>query len=129
TYGVNFDSKGNIYGTTQFGGTNGGQGWGTAFKLTPAGGGRWTETILHSFDEAKFGGGYVTSGLLLDQQGNLYGTTDAGGRYDCPLGGGLGCGTVFKLTQADGRWSESVLHSFGKAGDGVYPGGGLARSS
>jgi hypothetical protein len=33
------------------------------------------------------------------------------------------------LAQADGRWSESVLHSFGKGKDGVGPGGGLARSS
>lgn len=128
TYGVTFDRAGNLYGTTQFGGTNGGQGWGTAFKLTPTEGGSWKETILHAFDEAKFGGGFVTSGLL-DQQGNLYGTTDSGGKYDCPVGGGLGCGTVFKLTQANGRWSESVLHSFGNGNDGAGPYGGLARSS
>jgi uncharacterized repeat protein (TIGR03803 family) len=130
TYGVTFDSKGNLYGTTRFGGTNGGQGWGIAFELTPAGGGSWKETILHTFDRAKFGGGYVTSGLVLDQQGNLYGTTAWGGGYDCPSGGGLGCGTVFRLTpQADGQWSESVLHSFGKGNDGEFPGGGLARGS
>jgi uncharacterized repeat protein (TIGR03803 family) len=128
TYGVTFDSTGNLYGTTQFGGTEGMQGWGTAFKLTPAGG-SWKETILHSFDEAKFGGGFVTSGLVLDDQGNLYGTTDSGGKYHCPVGGGLGCGTVFKLAQADGKWSESVLHSFGNGNDGVGPGGGLARGS
>jgi uncharacterized repeat protein (TIGR03803 family) len=128
TYGVTFDSMGNLYGTTQFGGTEGEQGWGTAFKLTPAGG-RWKETILHSFDRAKFGGGYVTSGLALDNQGNLYGTATWGGRYDCPSGDGFGCGTAFKLTQADGHWSESVLHSFGKGNDGAGPYGGMARSS
>jgi uncharacterized repeat protein (TIGR03803 family) len=128
-YGVSFDIKGNLYGTTTFGGTEGEQGWGIAFRLTPIEGGGWKETILHSFDRAKFGGGAVTSGLVQDQQGNLYGTTAWGGNYDCPSGGGLGCGTVFKLAQADGKWTESVLHSFGKGEDGKFPGGGLARSS
>jgi uncharacterized repeat protein (TIGR03803 family) len=103
TYGVVFDVSGNIYGTTQFGGMGGGyQGWGTAFRLTPAGGGKWKETILHSFDRDKFAGGFVTSGLLLDSSGNLYGTADWGGRYDCTLGGGLGCGVVFRLTLGGG---------------------------
>jgi uncharacterized repeat protein (TIGR03803 family) len=62
TYGVVFDSMGNIYGTTQFGGMVGQQGWGTAFKLTPAGGAKWKETILHTFDRAKIGGGTSPQG-------------------------------------------------------------------
>lgn len=127
-FGVTFDSVGNIYGTTPFGGTEGEQGWGTAFKLAPIGGGKWKETILHRFNRAKFGGGYVSSGLVLDDQGNLYGSTNWGGSYDCP-GGGLGCGTVFKLAHADGKWSESVLQSFGKGNDGAFPGPGPVRSS
>ncbi len=128
-YGVTLDSKGNIYGTTEFGGMEGQQGWGTAFKLTPAGGGKWKETILHDFNRAKFGGGYVSSGLVLDKSGDLYGTAAWGGKYDCALGGGLGCGVVFKLIHQDGKWTENVLHSFGNGNDGIFPGGGLALNS
>jgi len=121
--GIVFDTSGNLYGTTTFGGMNGPQGWGTAFKLTPTGGGKWEETIVHRFDRAKFGGGYVSSGAVLDQQGNLYGAANWGGRYKCPTGGGLGCGVVFKLTPtAKGKWGETVLHSFGKGNDGSGPG-------
>jgi hypothetical protein len=103
---------------------------GSAFKLTPAKGGKWKETILHRFNRNKFGGGYVSSGLVLDNSGDLYGTADWGGKYDCALGGGLGCGVVFKLSpQADGKWTESVLHSFGEGGDGIFPEGGLSLNS
>jgi uncharacterized repeat protein (TIGR03803 family) len=59
--------------------------------------------------------------LIFDQAGNLYGTT--------LLGGVLNQGTVFKLTpNADGRWTESVLHSFcsrPNCGDGERPLAGL----
>ena len=130
TYGVTFDASGDIFGTTQFGGKKGEQGWGTAFKLTRAGGGKWSETILHRFDRAKFGGGFVSSGVLLSKSGDLYGTADWGGEYHCPLGGGLGCGVVFELIpQADGKWTETVLHSFGGGDDGIFPEGGLAFNS
>jgi uncharacterized repeat protein (TIGR03803 family) len=124
TYGVIFDSTGSIYGTTQFGGMVGQQGWGTAFKLTPAGGGKWKETILRSFDRDNGpGGGFLSSGLILDAKGNLYGTAGAGGRYN-------NCGVVFKLTpRARGKWDETVLHSFGRGNDGCDPIGGLVFDS
>ena len=124
--GVTLDGKGSLYGTAPLGGAHT---WGVAFKLTPAGSGKWKETILRSFDRAKFGGGDVSSGLTLGANGNFYGTTNWGGRYDCPLGGGLGCGVVFSLTQQkNGRWDEAVLHSFGEGDDGAFP-GGLALDS
>ena len=44
--GLIFDAAGNLYGTT-FGG--GAYNLGTLFELTPAGGGNWTESVLHSF--------------------------------------------------------------------------------
>jgi len=126
--GVVLDSLGSVYGTTQFGGTEGEQGWGTAFELMPAGNGQWTETILHSFDEHKVGGGAVSSGPVLDDSGNLYGAASLGGKYTCPYGGGLGCGVVFKLVpRADGKWTETVLHSFGKGEDGAGPNGNIFR--
>ncbi len=111
---------GNMYGTTPFGGMLGQQGWGTAFKLTPAGGGGWKETILHTFDQAKLGGGYVSSGPVLDVGGNLYGSVYKGGKC-------AGCGVVFKLTPS--KWHETVLHFFGTGNDGSSPGGGLALDS
>ena len=60
--------------------------------------------ILHAFGSGTDGAG-VWGGLAFDVNGNLYGTTGAGGAH--------GDGTVFELTpQADGTWTESVLHSF-----------------
>ncbi|HEX4156999.1 MAG TPA: choice-of-anchor tandem repeat GloVer-containing protein [Rhizomicrobium sp.] len=59
------------------------------------------------------------AGLLADNQGNLYGTTGAGGTSPCRL---YGCGTVFKLTP-DG--TEAVLHAFTASYDGSGPYGGL----
>ena len=127
-FGVTFDSSGNLYGATPVSG--GKIADGSAFKLTPAKGGNWKETILHRFNRNKFGGGYVSSGLVLDESGDLYGTAAWGGKYDCPLGGGLGCGVVFRLTRnSSGKWTESVLHSFGQGSDGAFPGGGLVFGS
>ncbi len=124
TAGLVLDGLGNLYGTTQFGGTEGQQGWGTAFKLAPVGGGKWRETILRSFDRDKgVGGGIVSSGLILDARGNLYGSTDSGGEHN-------NAGTVFKLTpRAKGKWDEIVLHWFGKGNDGAGPLGGLVFDS
>jgi uncharacterized repeat protein (TIGR03803 family) len=119
--GLVFDGSGNLYSTTQFGGTAGQQGWGTAFRLSPAGGGKWKETILRSFNRYKPGGGFP-SGLILDANGNLFGSTGAGGRCNS-------CGVIFRLTsRAKGKWGETILHSF-KGKDGVGPGGDLIFNS
>jgi uncharacterized repeat protein (TIGR03803 family) len=64
--GVVFDPVGNLYGTTQIGGA---YGYGTVFKLTPAG----QETVLHSFKDQP--GAWPVSGVIFDGDGNLYGTT------------------------------------------------------
>lgn len=100
------DSAGNLYGTTQSGGSGGG--YGTVFKLAPDG----TETVLYAFKGGRDGLGPV-AGVVMDKSGNLYGTTYIGGGTGCKGGG---CGTAFKLT-LDG--TESVLVSFGKGGK--YP--------
>jgi len=127
--GLTFDGSGNLLGATINGGTKGQQGWGTAFELTVQTGGKWKETILRAFDEHKIEGGDPTSDLIPDGTGNLYGVTEAGGGYACPGSGGVGCGVAFKLTRkASGTWREVVLHSFGKGGDGAFP-GSLTRDS
>src|ERR1019366_6634594 len=114
--GLIFDASGNLYGTTLGGGTYGG---GTVFELTPAGGGSWTETVLHNFDSNGTDGFTPYAGLIFDSAGNLYGTTRWGGTY--------GGGTVFELTTAaGGGWTEQVLHSFDhNYTDGYYPQAGL----
>jgi uncharacterized repeat protein (TIGR03803 family) len=128
--GLTLDGVGNLYGATVNGGTKGQQGWGTVFKLTPFKNGRWAETILHDFDEYRFGGGGVDSGLILDTAGNLYGTAASGGKYTCPGNGNVACGVVFRLApRSKGKWTETVLHSFGKGKDGAGPGGLVSDSA
>jgi uncharacterized repeat protein (TIGR03803 family) len=114
--GLIVDANGNFYGTTVDGGAYGG---GAVFELTRGAGGRWRETVLHSFNPGAADGSGPYGGLVLDKAGNLYGTTSAGGAYDY--------GTVFKLTsQAGGGWREKVVHSFNNDGkDGFNPYAGL----
>jgi uncharacterized repeat protein (TIGR03803 family) len=118
--GVVFDQKGNLYGTTVYGGAHGN---GVVFKLTPEG----QETILHSFC-ARNGctdGGLPYAGLILDQKGNLYGATLEGGSYNDNVCSGYGCGVVFKLTP-EGKYA--VLYSFcaeSNCTDGAFPYAGL----
>jgi uncharacterized repeat protein (TIGR03803 family) len=112
--GLTFDATGNLYGTTNEGGT---YGVGTVFKLTPAAGGTWTETVLHNFGSGTDGFN-PAAGLIFDGAGNLYGTT-----YN---GGTPGYGTLFELTPAaGGTWTEQVLHNFGSGTDGTNPVAGL----
>ena len=101
------DSEGNLYGTTTEGDTSGN---GVVFKIETAG----KETLLHSFAGGTSDGCTPKQGLVMDEKGNLYGTTEACGAFNL--------GTVFKLT-AKGK--ETLLHSFaGGASDGDSPAGG-----
>jgi len=108
------DEQGNLYGTTYQGGNVGdcgGLGCGTVFKVTPGG----AETVLHTFTGAP-DGATPTAGLILDKEGNLYGTTQDGGA-SC-------CGTVFQVTPTG---KETILHSFTGGADGGAPYAGLIR--
>jgi len=73
---VIFDSAGNLYGTTIYGGD---YGYGSVFGLAPRASGGWTEITLHSFDGSGADGYYPVDGLILDATGNVYGTTAVGG--------------------------------------------------
>ncbi len=85
------DSAGNVYGTTNGGGTYGS---GTVYKLAPSAGGQYTESVLWSFTGS--GDGANPSGaLIFDGAGNLYGTTQNGGNVS-----GQSFGTVFEIVLA-----------------------------
>jgi uncharacterized repeat protein (TIGR03803 family) len=94
-----FDSSGNIYGTSQ----GGGSGCGTVYELAKSGDG--VPSILYGFHDHS-DQGLPVSGVIFDSAGNLYGTT-----VGCF--GGTGGGTVFKLTPHDSYWSYSTLFEFG----------------
>jgi uncharacterized repeat protein (TIGR03803 family) len=109
-----FDSKGELYGTTAYGGSSGG---GTVFQLSPptSSGGSWAETVLYSFGGTG-DGAHPRASLILGSNGDLYGTTYGGGTP--------GGGTVFQLSppaSPGGSWTEAVLHSFGSTGGGNLP--------
>jgi uncharacterized repeat protein (TIGR03803 family) len=119
--GLIFDSAGNLYGTTHFGGDPlCDLGCGTVFKLAPISGGGWSYSVIYSFHGGRDGGG-PAGALAIDSAGNLYGTTESGGSNEC---GGGGCGTVFKLTPSSrGKWAENVLYRFnGTSGELPYAG-------
>jgi uncharacterized repeat protein (TIGR03803 family) len=111
--GLVMDQTGNLYGTTW--GDGSGLSFGTIFELSPESRG-WQFTQLYVFGGASENdGAYPTANLILDQVGNLYGTTEDGGANIS--------GTVFELSPiGGGQWSERILHSFAAAkGDGETP--------
>ena len=109
-------SDGDFYGTTNLGGSHNA---GTVFKITPSG----EFTTLHSFcSKAACADGQSSyAGLILATDGNLYGTTLAGGSH--------GRGTVFKITKSG---AFSTLYSFcsqSGCADGEFPQIGLVQAS
>jgi uncharacterized repeat protein (TIGR03803 family) len=96
-----FDTAGNLYGSTRYGGSGG-----AIFKLTPNGG-NWTLSVIKIFK-----GGAPECALVFDTAGNLYGTTGS---------------TAFELSPGlGGSWTYRVLHVFGPTkGDGAYAHGAL----
>ncbi|HXZ40277.1 MAG TPA: choice-of-anchor tandem repeat GloVer-containing protein [Terriglobales bacterium] len=115
-----FDNAGNLYGTTLIGGGTGcgNVGCGTVFELSPVSAGGWTEAVLYRFTGGS-DGGRPSAPLILDAQGNVYGTTTQGGDMSC--GNGSGCGTVFELSPGLGGWTQSVLYAFAGGQDGSNP--------
>lgn len=86
-----FGPKGNLFGTSQGGGTDS---QGGVFELKHVGN-LWKETVIYNFTGAT-DGGFPGNNLVRDPAGRLYGITQSGGDLNCDFG--VGCGTVFKLT-------------------------------
>ena len=123
--GLLVDSAGNVYGTTLQGGKysgchdSGGYGCGIVFKLDTHG----VETVLHSFNGSDGAGSSAT--LIMDANGDLYGTTAVGGGSGCNTGASVGCGVVFKLSGD----KETVLYRFTGGADGAFPWAGLVMDA
>jgi uncharacterized repeat protein (TIGR03803 family) len=102
---ITYDSAGNLYGTTEYGGgLPPCGGCGTVFQLTPQQNGNWKYQVIPRFRGTD--GNAPFAGVILDAQGNLYGTTSQGGPK--------GSGTVFELTKGqNGHWEIKSLHNFG----------------
>jgi uncharacterized repeat protein (TIGR03803 family) len=64
--------------------------------------------VLYSFKDGK-DGGFPNGDLALDATGNVYGTTQLGGDFNCSSNQGVGCGTVFKLSP---QGKLTVLYTF-----------------
>lgn len=105
--GVSVDSHGNLYGTSSFGGSTGD---GVIYELSPNASG-WTQVVLYTFQGADDGQNPV-GGVIVDANGNLYGTTFDGG-----INGG---GTVYELSPSSNGWMFKVLYSFTGGYGGPY---------
>jgi uncharacterized repeat protein (TIGR03803 family) len=113
--GLTMNAAGNIFGTGWL------PGWGV-FELSPNGNGGWTPTVLHIFIYGTKDGSEPFGTPVLDQAGNVYGTT--------LFGGAKNSGTVYRLHpitkgKKKGEWTESILHSFMGGEDGSYPAAGV----
>ena len=105
-YGVVLDGQGNRYGTTEVGGAAND---GTVFEIAK---GSNTITTLASFNGTN--GSQPIGGVVLDGQGNLYGTTE--------WGGAANDGTVFEM--AKGSNTITTLASFNGT-NGSHPFAGV----
>ncbi len=103
------DKAGSLYGTTDVCGSAGD---GIVWKVT-----KGKETVLHNFAGGSSDGSNPYAGVILDPQGNLYGTTSEGG--------GSGDGVVYELSKGG---TLSLLHVF-TGPDGSLPYGGLLRDA
>jgi pimeloyl-ACP methyl ester carboxylesterase len=115
-----FDSTGNVYGTTLYGGSAGsgscnGSNCGTAYTLSRSGN-NWIETVIHNFG-ATGDGAVPHHGVVFDRSGNLFGTTYQGGNAQA--------GIVFELMPSGSNWIESVPFSFAGGTEGTNPYNGV----
>ncbi len=131
---VTIASNGTAYGATLGGGVgscsfDGDSGCGIVFNVGPSPTPprtplqKWTKRLPDPYHfTGESDGGIAFTTVIFDSAGNLYGTTVAGGQSTACTGG---CGTVFKLTNNDGTYTESVIWNFAGGTDGSSPFDGL----
>jgi len=124
--GLVSDANGVLYGTTSALDSNSNQNSGTIFSLTPpkAGASKWTQTVLHVFTGQPSDGANPIAGLVMDGDGNLYGSTQKGGPQNS--------GTAFELSPPTGNsnaWTETLIYHFPiNTNIGTSPNGTFIRS-
>ncbi len=105
-----FDSSGNLYGTTEWGGA---YDYGAAYKLTHGQQG-WSESVIYSFDvTGNTGWGVPQTGLIMDAAGNLYGTTVWENNY--------AYGVTYHLQPTQSGYVGNVLYAFNNNANGYLP--------
>lgn len=126
--GVVSDRAGNLFGATALAGKNGQDcasntpGCGTVFELSPNSNGTWTQSTIHTFAGYPKDGGVPFDRLVLDQAGNVFGTTLSAGSS--------GRGTVFELSPQSSGWRETLLYNFTPRNKvGFFPQAGLILDS
>ncbi|MBZ5719008.1 MAG: hypothetical protein LAO03_01365 [Acidobacteriia bacterium] len=119
--------RGNLYGTTEEGGTCtfANHGCGTVYELSPppVPKDNWIKTTIYNFTGGMDGQEPVTE-VSFDKQGNLYGTTLGGGNPSCRSVFKNGCGVVYRLAPPGNPgdpWTQTTLHAFLGVGDGNAP--------
>ena len=114
--GLMRDAAGRMYGTTYNGGLKlqaCSMGCGVVFEIDLTG----REKVIHQFSSGT-DGAFPIGGLIMDGQGNLYGTTEAGGTFNL--------GMVYKIDTKD---IERVMHYFSGSAEGAFPFSRLIRDS
>jgi len=90
---------------------------GTVFEVGAAD----NEGVLHFVAGPPSDGASPRFNLILDEKGNLYGTTPGGGTYNS--------GVIFELSPTASGWEETILYNFTGGADGSDPQGTLLRDS
>jgi uncharacterized repeat protein (TIGR03803 family) len=112
--GLIFDSAGNMYGPSFWGGSTGNNG--VLFEFSPSGN-NWVENVLYTFQGGTDGWGPhdIVADAGFD---HLFGATHGGGNTGCDL---TGCGTIYELTRMGSVWTKTTLHVFTDGTDGAWP--------
>jgi hypothetical protein len=120
------DSQGRLYGTTFYGGSSQGDGYGNVYRLTYYNG-NWAQTPIYVFAGGA-DGAHPNDGVTIGPDGAIYGTTQAGGLDGCSQTGYTGCGTVFVLRPSAtiaatlvSPYKKATLYQFTGGSDGAQP--------
>ena len=118
---LTFDQTGNIYGTTEQGGSracysNGIYGCGVVYELIATRDGGWDQTLLFAAQGGSDGSEPI-DGVVFDPSGNLYGALQANGPFNW--------GLIFQLSPSGPGWKEQPAYVFSGGSNGGVPEAGL----